>query len=162
MDILISGAGIAGPSLAWWLVRDGHRVTIAEKAPAPRTGGYIIDFWGKGYDLAERMGLLPAIEKAGYHVREVRLVDRAGRTAGGFGTAVFDRMTGGRFVSLPRGELGRLLVAALESDVEAIFGDSIETLQQDAGGVDVTFEHATPRRFDLVVGAEHQAVCSRR
>jgi len=65
MDVLISGAGIAGPSLAWWLLQDGHRVTIVEKAPRFRPGGYVIDFWGKGYDLAERMGLMPRLEQVG-------------------------------------------------------------------------------------------------
>ena len=154
MEILISGAGIAGSTLAWWLVRGGHRVVLVETAPTLRTGGYIIDFWGKGYDLAERMGLKAQVEQAGYHVREVRFVDETGHLAGGFGTDVFGRMTGGRFVSLPRGELARLLFEAVRNDVETRFGDSITGLTQDAGGVEVTFEHAAPRRFDMVVGAE--------
>ena len=78
MKILISGAGIAGPSLAYWLVQYGFDVTIVEKAPALRTGGYIIDFWGAGYDIAERMGLLPEIQQKGYMLQEVRVVDAMG------------------------------------------------------------------------------------
>ena len=154
MDVLISGAGIAGPCLAWWLLRGGHRVTLLEKAPEPRFGGYIIDFWGKGYDIAERMGLLPRILEAGYQVGEVALISEDGRKAGGFGGKVFARLSGGRYTSLPRGELSRALLEAVEGDAETIFGDRIHTLNQDPSGVHVEFEHAASRRFDIVVGAE--------
>jgi 2-polyprenyl-6-methoxyphenol hydroxylase-like FAD-dependent oxidoreductase len=154
MDVLISGAGIAGPNLAWWLLERGHRVTIVEQAPELRTGGYIIDFWGKGYDLAERMGLMPRIEDVGYHVKTVRFVGTGGRRLGGFKVSVLDRATHGRFISLPRGELGRALFQAIEDRVEAMFGDEIARLEQDADGVSVRFEGGTERRFGLVVGAE--------
>ena len=63
--VLISGAGIAGPTLAYWLNVAGFEPTLIEKAPALRSGGYVIDFWGYGYDLAERMGLVSGIERAG-------------------------------------------------------------------------------------------------
>jgi 2-polyprenyl-6-methoxyphenol hydroxylase-like FAD-dependent oxidoreductase len=66
MRIAISGAGIAGPSLAHWLHHSGHEPTLIEKAPRLRTGGYVIDFWGVGYTIAERMGVLPEVLKAGY------------------------------------------------------------------------------------------------
>ena len=52
MRVLISGAGIAGPTLAYWLAHYGFTPTIVEKAPRLRTGGYIIDFWGAGFDIA--------------------------------------------------------------------------------------------------------------
>lgn len=154
MDVLISGAGVAGPSLAWWLLEAGHRVTIVERADAARTGGYIIDFWGKGYDLAERMGLLPRLLEAGYRVQEVRLVDAAGGRVTGISGKAFFAVTKGRFTSLPRGELSRVLVEAVEARADLRFGDSVAGIAQDAGGVDVTFEHAPPQRFDLVVGCE--------
>ena len=77
-SVLISGAGIAGPTLAFWLKAAGFEPTVVEHAPAPRTGGYVIDFWGLGYDIAERMGLLGDINRIGYHVREVRIVDDRG------------------------------------------------------------------------------------
>ena len=63
MNVLISGAGIAGPTLAYWLARYGFQVTMVERAPAFRTGGYAIDFWGVGYDVADRMGLIPEIRR---------------------------------------------------------------------------------------------------
>ena len=57
MRVAINGAGIAGPTLAWWLQRAGHEVILVERAPAVREGGYVVDFWGLGYDIAEKMGL---------------------------------------------------------------------------------------------------------
>jgi 2-polyprenyl-6-methoxyphenol hydroxylase-like FAD-dependent oxidoreductase len=75
MNVLISGAGIAGPTLAFWLQRYGVTPTLVEQAPVLRTGGYIIDFWGAGFEIADRMGLLSDIRAAGYHVREVRVLE---------------------------------------------------------------------------------------
>ena len=81
--VLVSGAGIAGPALAWWLVRRGCVVTMVEQAHAPRTGGYMIDFWGAGYDVAEKMGLLPELRESAYWIDELRLVDARGERIGG-------------------------------------------------------------------------------
>jgi 2-polyprenyl-6-methoxyphenol hydroxylase-like FAD-dependent oxidoreductase len=92
--ILISGVGIAGPTLAYWLKRAGFVPTLLEHAPALRTGGYVVDFWGLGFDIAERMGLVPKILNAGYRIREMRIVDAAGRRISGFGTDVFVELTG--------------------------------------------------------------------
>ena len=75
MRIAINGAGIAGPALAYWLQKSGHDVLLIEESPQLRSGGYVIDFWGIGYDIAEKMGLLPRIRELGYQVREVRFVD---------------------------------------------------------------------------------------
>ena len=113
MRIAISGAGIAGPTLAYWLGCSGHQTTLIEKAPALRTGGYVVDFWGVGYRIAERMGLGPQLQTAGYAVREVRLVDRRGHKVGGFPTDGFRRMAGGRFTSLPRGDLAAMIYGSL-------------------------------------------------
>ena len=76
--VLISGAGIAGPTLAFWLKAAGFEPTLIERAPALRAGGYVIDFWGLGYDIAERMGLATDIDRMGYHMRELRIVDDRG------------------------------------------------------------------------------------
>ena len=65
MRITINGVGIAGPTLAYWLRESGHEVLLVEEAPQLRSGGYIIDFWGVGYDIAEKMGLIPRIRRAG-------------------------------------------------------------------------------------------------
>ena len=151
---MISGAGIAGPMLAYWLRAAGYAPTQVEHAPQLRRAGYVIDFWGLGYDLAERMGLLPAIERVGYHVREVRIVDAHGRRVTGFGTDVFDRLTGGRFITVRRSDLSRLLFEKGKAETETIFGDEIVGLEDDGSGVAVRFRDASPRRFGLVIGAD--------
>src|SRR5258708_23693146 len=102
MKVLISGAVIAGPTLAYWLAHYGFEPTIVEKAPRLRTGGYIIDFWGAGFDIAERMELLPEIGRKGYRIQELRVVDSSGRKVAGFPTGAISQVMGGRFLSLPR------------------------------------------------------------
>ena len=152
--ILISGAGIAGPTLAFWLEAAGFEPTLVEHAPELRSGGYVIDFWGLGYDIAERMGLTAEINRIGYHAREMRIVGDDGRRVAGFGTRVFDELTGGRYVTVGRSDLSRLLFEKHGGGTEALFGDEIVALQQQPDGVQVQFRHAGDRRFDLVIGAD--------
>ena len=154
MRIAISGAGIAGPTLAYWLHRSGHEATLIEKAPRFRTGGYVIDFWGVGYTIAERMGVLPDVLKAGYSFKELRLLDRNGRRLGGLSTDVFRRMAEGRFTSLPRGDLAATIYRTIEDCVETLFDNSISGIEEHDRGVRVAFEHGSARDFDLVVGAD--------
>jgi 2-polyprenyl-6-methoxyphenol hydroxylase-like FAD-dependent oxidoreductase len=154
MKVLISGAGVGGPALAWWLVRNGAEAVIVERAPELRTGGYIIDFWGAGYDVAERMDLIPAILDRGYRVEEVRIVNREGRRISGFPVSALSRVAHDRYTSLPRGDLAEIIFRSVEQNVETIFGDSITSINQNAGGVRVAFEHAGARTFDLVIGAD--------
>jgi len=154
MKVLISGGGIAGPTVAYWLAHYGFECTIVEKSPQLRTGGYVIDFWGLGFDVAERMGLLPGIRSKAYRVREVRVVDRAGKRVAGFPADAFSRVTEGRYVSLPRSELAALIYGAIQARVETIFGDSLREIVQTSRCVQVTFESGAKRDFDLVVGAD--------
>jgi len=154
MKIAISGAGIAGPTLAYWLSRSGHDPVLIETAPQLRTGGYLIDFWGVGYAIAERMGLADAIQRAGYGIEQVRLVDGRGRKTGGFAISPFRRVFDGRYISLPRGELARLIYEAVGDDVETVFGDRITAIEQSDEGVEVVLEHGGHREFDLVIGAD--------
>ena len=154
MKILISGAGIAGPTLAYWLAHYGMEPTIIEEAQTLRTGGYIIDFFGTGFEIAERMGLLPEILTKGYQVQEVRVVNREGRRVAGFSAESFWRAAGGRFTSLPRGDLAASIFATVQGKVETIFGDSIAKLEQTTSSVHVTFDNGPPLDFDLVVGAD--------
>lgn len=158
--VLISGAGIAGPTLAFWLKAAGFQPTLVENTPALRTGGYVVDFWGLGYDIAERMGLRDRIDRAGYHMREMRIVNAKGRPVSGFGTRVFDELTGGRYVTIGRSELSKLLYEKIKDGTEVIFGDEIVGLEERGDAVEVKFKRGRERRFDLVIGADglHSAV----
>ena len=160
ISVLISGSGIAGPALAFWLKRAGFAPTLVERAPALRVGGYVIDFWGLGYDIAERMGLGPDIRRVGYHIRELRVVDGKGKRVAGFGTKVFADLTGGRYVTLARSELSRLMFDRIGDDTETIFDDEIVALNACGDHVAVRLRQGDDRRFDLVVGADglHSAV----
>jgi 2-polyprenyl-6-methoxyphenol hydroxylase-like FAD-dependent oxidoreductase len=153
-SILVCGAGIAGPTLAYWLKAGGFAPTLIEQAPALRGGGYVIDFWGLGYDIAERMGLKAGIERAGYRMRELRVVDGKSRRIAGFGTGVFAALTGGRYVTVARSELSRLIFARITDGTETIFGDEVVSLAEHADHVAVSLRRGGERRFDLVVGAD--------
>lgn len=154
MKILIVGAGIAGPTLAYWLQRAGYEPTLVERSPELRTGGYIVDFWGAGFDVADQMGIVPEVVRRGYHLGEVRQVDDEGRRVTAFDPELFVRGTGGRYVSIARSELAATIFDALGGRVETIFGDSVRALDDDGARVRVTFESGSTRDFDLVIGAD--------
>ncbi len=152
--VLISGAGIAGPTLAYWLLRHGFVPTLVERAQAFRTGGYMIDFWGVGYDVAERMGLRPALDRVGYRIRELKVVDAKGRQTVGLDVSRFQSATHGRFVSLLRGDLAGEIYSLIAPEVETIFGDGVAAVCENGRSALVMFKHAPSRRFDLVVAAD--------
>ena len=129
--VLISGMGIAGPILAFWMKAAGFEPTLIERAPELRIGGYVIDFWGLGYDIAERMGLTSAIRHCGYQAKEMRVVDGAGHRLAGFGTRVFTELTGGRYVTLQRSDLSRLLVETIKGRAEIFFDEEIVALSDE-------------------------------
>ncbi len=156
MRIVINGIGVAGPALAYWLGKSGHDVLLVEEAPRLRAGGYIIDFWGIGYDIVERMGLIDEVRALGYRVREVRFVDRKGRKRGGFNVDVFHRMTNDRFTSVARSDVSATMYHAIGGKVETIFGDSVSAIDDNGHDVRVCFDHAPERRVDLVIGADGQ------
>ena len=154
MSVLISGAGIAGPTLAYWLSVYGVKSTLIERAPQLRTGGYAIDFWGLGFDIAERMGILPDLKRDGYNIKELRIVNAKEQRIGGFNVDIFRQAAHGRYVTIPRSDLAKNIYCKVEGRCEAIFGDSIAGIKQGAHGVDVTFERAPSRCFDVVIGAD--------
>lgn len=152
--VLISGIGISGPTLAFWLQRAGFEPVLIERSPQLRRGGYVIDFWGRGYEIAERMGIAAEIAGAGYHVRELRVVDDNGRRPAGFDAKVFSRLSGGRYVSLRRSDLSRLLFDTIRRETETVFGEEIVSLSDEASHVDVVLRKGGRRSFDLVIGAD--------
>jgi 2-polyprenyl-6-methoxyphenol hydroxylase-like FAD-dependent oxidoreductase len=154
MKVLIVGAGIAGPTLAYWLLRAGHTPTLVERAPELRAGGYVIDFWGAGFDVAERMGIAPELVRRGYRAREFRQVRRDGTALLAFNPELFVG-SDGRYVTIARSDLASVINGALEGKVETIFGDTIRTIDDDGTRVRVAFEQSgAVRDFDLVVGAD--------
>ncbi|MFI6509977.1 FAD-dependent monooxygenase [Streptosporangium sp. NPDC050855] len=154
--VLISGASIAGPALAYWLSRSGHAVTVVEKAPALRPGGQAVDFKGETQLLVlKRMGILDEVRRRQTGGTDQTIVDANGRPL-----AVLPAAFTGGDVEILRGDLSALLYERTEADCEYVFGDSVTSLTDTAGGVHVTFEGGAPRTFDLVVGADgiHSAV----
>ncbi|MGW0227346.1 FAD-dependent monooxygenase [Actinopolymorpha singaporensis] len=148
--VLISGAGVAGPALAFWLARYGFRPTIVERAPALREGGYAVDFRGEAHlSVLERMGILADVRAAQTHMGAMAYVNDAGREVSRMPADVFSGD-----LEILRGDLGRILYDATKEQTEYVFGDSITALAEDADGVTASFERAEPRRFDLVVGAD--------
>ncbi|MCT2586898.1 FAD-dependent monooxygenase [Actinophytocola gossypii] len=156
--ILISGASVAGPTLAYWLHRHGFTVTVVEKADAPRAGGYPIDVRGPAVDVVRRMGILPRLRHSHIDVRRFTFLD----AAGGEVASARPRAGDGQDLEVGRGDLTGALYATVRDDVEFLFGDSVDTLDQSAHGVDVTFRGGTQRTFDLVVGADGMHSRTRR
>jgi 2-polyprenyl-6-methoxyphenol hydroxylase-like FAD-dependent oxidoreductase len=154
-DVLISGAGVAGPTLAYWLARYGFTPTVIEQTPALRAGlgGHAVDLFGPAVDVAEWMGILPKVQAARTRT-DLLVFERPGKTPV---VVELSRLVAGvatRHVEIMRGELVSILQQATHNDVEYRFGDAIRTLHQDGDGVEVTFELSAPRRFGLVVGAD--------
>ncbi|MFI9594461.1 FAD-dependent monooxygenase [Nonomuraea sp. NPDC052265] len=149
-NVLISGASIAGTSLAYWLRRHGFTVTVVERAPAIRTGGYKVDIRGAALDVIKRMGMLDAVTARATGMRVATHYDRKGRPLATMDAALFGGREGDD-VEIMRGELNELLYDLTRDDAEYLFGDSVTDVSDD--GL-VTFEHAAPRRFDLIVGAD--------
>jgi 2-polyprenyl-6-methoxyphenol hydroxylase-like FAD-dependent oxidoreductase len=148
--ILISGASVAGPALAYWLARHGFTPTVVERAPRLRGGGYAVDFRGAAHlSVLEKMGILDRIRAEQTHLATTTYVDEDGRPVAEMPAGIF-----AGDVEILRGDLGRILYEATRDGTEYVFGDSITSLRQDAGGVHVTFARAAPRTFDLVIGAD--------
>ncbi len=151
---LISGAGIAGPAVAYWLRLGGWRVTLVEASPAPRMGGYMIDFWGAGFEVAERMGLGYELRDKGYRFGEIRLVDSAGASRARLRVDHLTRKLRDRYVSILRADLSTMLLDLVRDHVELRFGDELTAVQPIDGQVAASFRHADRERFDLVIGAD--------
>jgi 2-polyprenyl-6-methoxyphenol hydroxylase-like FAD-dependent oxidoreductase len=154
-NILISGAGIAGPALAYWLRRHGYTPTIVERTAGPRHGGQAVDIRGTARDAVARMGIMDEIRAhhTGTHglayvdADNKRLAAMRGEDFGDSGGIIAE-------IEILRGDLVRILHNAAADGVEYIYDDMITGMVDGANGVDVTFARSPGRRFDLVVGAD--------
>lgn len=151
--ILISGASIAGPALAYWLSRYGFTPTIVERASSLREGGYKVDIRGVAIKVAERMGIMDDIRRASTAMRGATYVNDANKPIATMPADIFNGRVEGED-EIMRGDLARILYERTRHDVEYLFGDSITSIEQSEEGVRVTFEQSEPRTFDLVVGAD--------
>jgi 2-polyprenyl-6-methoxyphenol hydroxylase-like FAD-dependent oxidoreductase len=149
-DILISGASVAGPALAYWLSRYGFHPTVVERAPQLRGGGYAVDFRGAAHlSVLAKMGILDAVKARQTHLSATTIVDQQDRPVAEMPAHVF-----AGDVEILRGDLAEILYEATRDTTEYVFGDSITRFEESPGGVRAWFEHAPPRTFSLVIGAD--------
>ncbi|WP_314243616.1 FAD-dependent monooxygenase [Streptomyces kutzneri] len=151
--VLISGAGIAGTALAYWLRAHGFRPTVVERAPAIRDGGYKVDIRGAALEVVTRMGLREEIRKLRTDVRGGSIVNAAGKRVASMDGDTF----GGRQeedAEILRGDLNRLLYESAEGEVEYLFGDAVTAVDNGDAHATVTFESGRVEQYDLVVGAD--------
>ncbi|MFD4674285.1 FAD-dependent monooxygenase [Lentzea sp. NPDC058450] len=152
-SVLISGASIAGPALAFWLARRGVDVTVVEKSHTLRGGGYPIDIRGTALGVVDRMGLLPRLREAHVDTRRITFLNADGSTVASIRP---DAIAGGDGSDLEvrRGDLAEILHDTVRDDVEFLFDNSIVALHEHPGGVDVTFRSGLQRTYDRVIGAD--------
>ena len=152
MRILISGASISGPVLAYWLTRHGFDVTVVERAPTLRkTGGHAVDLFRPAMEISEKMGVLSKIEAHVTGTDNLTMYRRGSHRPAHIDLTRVVGAASDRHVEIMRDDLSEAYYDAGRDDVEYLFGDAITDISPDG---DVTFEHAAPRRFDIVVGAD--------
>jgi 2-polyprenyl-6-methoxyphenol hydroxylase-like FAD-dependent oxidoreductase len=164
LNVLIAGGGIAGPALAFWLARAGHRVTIVERYPALRATGAQVDLRGQGIDSVRAMGLLDEVRAHLVHEPGVAFVDPAGRQLGAImaNTSGTGRQTLTSEFEIMRGDLVRILHDATKNDVEYRFGLSVDGFDQAPDRVTAHFSDGSSGDFDVLVGADGQGSRTRR
>jgi 2-polyprenyl-6-methoxyphenol hydroxylase-like FAD-dependent oxidoreductase len=153
--VLISGASIAGPALAYWLLKAGYDVTLVERAPAPRPGGQAIDIRGPALDVIAAMGLGERVAALRTHMKGMTVLDRAGNEI----ERSFERTaTGGRFgsgdIEIFRDDLAALLREACGTRPRTLYDDTVTALETRPEGIAVTFRQSPPEVFDLAFGAD--------
>jgi 2-polyprenyl-6-methoxyphenol hydroxylase-like FAD-dependent oxidoreductase len=155
VNVLISGASVGGPALAYFLNRHGFNVTVVERAPHLRPGGQAIDVRAAALDVLEQMGVLDEARRLKTDIHGMSIVDSTGKEL--FRTTEHT-FTGGPIanydVEILRDDLCRLIYEATGDGVEYLFNDSITSITQDEHAAHVTFENRAPRDFDIVVGAD--------
>lgn len=152
MRILISGASVAGPVLAYWLSRYGFDVTVVERAPTLRkTGGHAVDLFRPAMEISAKMGVLPRIEALATGTTRLTLFREGRARPTEIDLTKIYAASSDRHVEIMRDDLSEIYYDAARADVEYLFGDSITAIEHDGT---VTFEHSPSRTFDVIVGAD--------
>ncbi|PFP22717.1 FAD-dependent oxidoreductase [Bacillus sp. AFS073361] len=153
MRVLISGASIAGPALAYWLHRYGFDVTVIERAPELRTGGYGVDIRGAAITVLKGMGILNQVRASDTNLTGVYFVNSNGKIEGQISEASMGNQQG-MDIEIMRDDLSNILYDLTKDTIEYIWGDSITTIHETEASLEVQFIHGKPQTFDLVVGAD--------
>lgn len=155
-EILISGAGISGLTLAYWLQNRGFSPTIVEKKPDIHERGYMIDFYGSGFDVAEKMNLIPQLQtkSSQYPVSKLTFVDNKGKPRAVLDVEKFRELLKHRYFPLMRGDLEQVIYESVKDVVPVRFGTSIDQLNIRPDGVDVELSDGKDEGYDLVLGAD--------
>ncbi len=153
-NILISGAGIAGLTLAWWLKKYGYEPTVVEIKDSLPRGGYMIDFWGAGFDVAEKMGLRSQLGKRHYAIPKLKFVNETGKTTGHFNIEKMRKSVNYRHFNFLRSDLAEVLYDEIKNDVKFIWGTAVKKIEQNEDGVQAWFENGHRSQYNLVVGAD--------
>jgi 2-polyprenyl-6-methoxyphenol hydroxylase-like FAD-dependent oxidoreductase len=161
-NVLISGASIAGPALAFWLNRYGWDTTVIERAPALRTGGQNIDVRGAAREVLRRAGLEDVVRAATTGEVGTRFIGAGGRTVAEFPVITSDTVGATAELEILRGDLARIFVDAGDGQTDYIYGDRIAALDDTGSEVVVTFERGAEKRFDLVIAADGMGSATRR
>lgn len=152
--ILISGGGIAGPALAYWLHQYGFKVTIVEKALAIRKGGYRVDIRGAGVQVVEKMGLLDEVRQHSTTLGGSSMIDNSGKRIVNLDDPDIFGMRQAGDAEIMRGDLVNILYEATKTFTDYIFDDQIEEISQNATGVEAIFKSGAQHKFDFVVAAD--------
>lgn len=153
MRILISGASIAGPALAYWLHRFGFEVTVVERAPTLRPGGFAVDIRGAAISVLERMGILDQVRALDTHMSGVYFVNDKGKIKGKISEASIGNQQG-MDIEIMRENISSILYDLTKDKVTYIWGDSITSINESITGVEVQFTNGMPDTFDLIIGAD--------
>jgi 2-polyprenyl-6-methoxyphenol hydroxylase-like FAD-dependent oxidoreductase len=147
--VLISGAGIAGTTLAFLLAEKGFYPTVIERSRGLRSSGTPIDVQGSAFDVAQKMGIVPKLREAATRVSSIVFLNRTGRR-----TVMSLPVNNARQIELPRHDLARILHEAAQSGVDFLFNDSVVAVHEDGDRVNVAFETSPPRHFDYLIGCD--------
>jgi 2-polyprenyl-6-methoxyphenol hydroxylase-like FAD-dependent oxidoreductase len=161
--VLISGASVAGPVLAYWLHRFGFQPTVVERTAELRFGGggHAVDLFGPAVQIMDWMGALPQVRDARTRTEIISYL-REGHPPVDVSAELMSEGVSERHIEIMRGDLTKIIYDAGRPDIEYVFGNSISTLRETDEAIEITFQHGPPRAFDLVIGADGLHSITRR